>query len=293
MATRDSHAPSVTSLNSGEASQSPSPRDSSLFKAAAKSSGNNAADAAKPAPSSDTAYVLACASMLKERAEDLRPMGPTTNVFLSEDGPIGVHISQAGPNRVVIVGTPVEFQAYKSGKIRFADQVLQVGSNSTAGLKMKQVKVLIADASRPVLIKLQPLCFAGEGRPIVPPEPPTFGYAKEVWAVTSRAWALEKVGEPTAVRVKGELVRWVRAHDKLVLAECGDSSLLGLVIDRVEGRPVSQFGDRELANSLVAKDTVELTLQRCVATAARTCIYCDERGWLEAKFCWHCGESQL
>jgi len=158
---------------------------------------------------------------------------------------------------------------------------------------MKQVKVLIADAFRPVLVKLQPLCFSGQGRPIIPPPPPYFGFSEKVWATTSRSWALEKVGKPYLAQVSSaEGIRWCRSIDKIILAVCPDNEdLIGHVIEAVDGKPTHAMGDRELANWLVNSPGVVLSLQIYAATGAKPCIYCDERGWNVAKFCWNCGKS--
>jgi hypothetical protein len=246
------------------------------------------------AAADSTQYVVMLATFLKERASELRPMGPTVSVLLEDDGPIGVHIAQAGPDRVCIVSCPPAYQAYRCGKIRFGDQLLQVGSNSTLGLKMKQVKLMISDSFRPVSIKLQPLCLSGQGVPMVPPPPPFLGLADRVFELTCRDWALERAGAPCTITVKNtESVRWTRAAAHVLVTSCGeDASAVGMALLAVDGRAVDAMGDRELANSIVlCSKEVALTLQRYEATGARTCIYCGARGWMEAKFCWNCGEN--
>ena len=242
------------------------------------------------------------ANHLKERGDELMPRGPLVEVTFTGDGPIGMHIvnistldseGNKGFDRVVVASAAEGAQA--ENRIFFGEQVIQVGDVQTKGMKMKEVKLMIADAERPVKIILQPLCFRStrdDDFPMCPPMPSTFHDSRLLWGLVSRSYALEALGPERRVR-PNSYVDYISSIPDFVFVRSnkGNESLIeeGERILEVDGRR-----DKLVLEGLLRAEYpgAEIVVQKVHVTGIITCRKCKEREWIFSLYCSHCGAPQ-
>ena len=273
------------------------------------------------------------AAYLKERGHELIPRGPLVEVLFTGDGPIGMHIvnvpnskqpvirgggglldeessflsknspsegtnsrkSVVSTDRVVVASAAEGAQA--DGRIFFGEQVIQVGELLTKGMKMKEVKLLIADAERPVRIVVQPLCFKStrhEDFPLCPPMSPTFTDSKLLWGLLSRSHALEEIGPERRVSPK-TYVDYVSHVPEFVFVraarneEDAEQLFEGDRIIEVD----SKRGKLVLQGLLNAHyPGTQIIVQKVRVSGIIQCFKCNAREWVFSAYCSRCGAPQ-
>jgi len=247
--------------------------------------------------------VVTNANYLKERAAELVPCGPLVDIEFNGDGPIGMHIvnvpvvdtsnGERKSERVVVACAAEGSQA--ENRVFFGEQVIQVNGAPTKGMKMKEVKLMIADAERPVKVVLQPLCFKSSQLndfPLTPPRNPSFQESDLLWGILSRSHALEKVGPERKVKPT-TFVNYISIVPEFVFVRSPqqDHDILseGDRIIEVDG----QSGKAVLAALLRAKyPGSELTVQKVRVSGVVHCHSCNSREWIFSRFCSNCGTAQ-
>lgn len=242
------------------------------------------------------------ANYLKEKGLELCARGPLVDISFRDNGPIGIHIVNVTSqdengktfDRVVVASTSDGAQA--KGRIFFGEQVMQVGDISTKGMRMKEVKLLIADAERPIRIVVQPLCIKGAmdyDFPMCPPISVGFEDGMHLWRLVSRTFALEESSPPRTVHPRNPFgycfvnsnflfVKAVAEEDK-DLMELGD---LVLCVDgKSGGAAAQQLGQAQFPGS-------EVVVQKVHVTGVITCPKCLGREWIFSNYCSHCGAPQ-
>jgi hypothetical protein len=234
------------------------------------------------------------AARLKELAPKLVPRGPSIEVRFDGDGALGLHIVQVG-KRVMVAACASGMEADKCQQVHFGDHVVRVGEVYTKALKMKDVKALIADAKRPVILELQPLGVkGGNGTPLKPPL--TAGESPILWDLRSRIWALEDISKKfTEIVDARQLQRCVVAKPDgsfIVLVETEDGE--GNRVISLRNRFIVELSLKETLDLLYERDNIPLNMLviRVRATDARECSTCFRRGWAKALFCMYCGAKQ-
>jgi hypothetical protein len=238
------------------------------------------------------------AAFLKEHAHELRGRGPLVELVFDGDGPVGMHIVQAGA-RVVVAASAERAQA--ENRVFFGDHVVAVNGTSTRG--MREVKLLIADAERPVNVVLQPLCVHSTRHdcfPLVPPVPAhlkesPYAYTTEFWALVSRAHSLVPAGEPRTVS-PGRHVEWSEPRPGVVLVRAvgpDDGLLLG-VGDRVLAVDGVFERDRisSALKSMARFPGSVLVVQSVRASGTTRCEHCKGRIWTRSLYCARCGRKR-
>ena len=210
--------------------------------------------------------------------------------------PVGLHIVQVG-SRVVVAACAEDMEAAKSGRVHFGDAVVRVGETWTRGMRVKEVKALIAEAKRPVTIALQPLMIrGGASAPLRPPVPEGEDHA--LWGLRSRAWALEDVDPPS---VPDRAIADVRGLPRFVVPLNSTGSPFVALVETTDGVghrvtainsvPLADINLTTACETLMFTDAKPVAVSlRCVeATGAVTCDSCGARGWAEVDACWRCG----
>jgi hypothetical protein len=240
------------------------------------------------------------AQYLKEHGDELIPRGPEIDVTFYGDGPIGMHIVNiptTNSGDLVVIASSAE-GAQAEGRLFFGDQIIKVNDTITKGMKMKEVKLLVADAERPIKLIIQPLCIKStryEDFPLCPPIPEGFNNLSPfVWGLVSRPFALQEDGPKRTVKPTKHVdyisivpeyvfIRTTIKEDEALL-EAGDLIL--------------QVGDRTgkfvLQGLLEAKypNQTEFVVQKVKVTGTVTCPKCNGREWLFSNYCSRCGAPQ-
>ena len=263
--------------------------------------------------------------VLRLRESRLVAVGEPVAVEFQE-GRLGLQIADCN-GRVLVTSFENELdgrmgQAQRCGKIQYASQVVAVAGQSTDGLSMKQVRRLVAKASRPLEIKFQPMKLESGDMLVAPPpivpSPRSGKFRRKSTGPASdrmrilecirRSADLEEVGDPFRVRFHGGVIG-------LKIASAGERVLVSGFEKRPDGRPAQA----ERVNCVEVSDQViEVAGEPCdgldfrgvarmVAAAERPVIitfqpvklavggrrvYCDQcgaRGWADAKYCFSCG----
>lgn len=227
------------------------------------------------------------AQYLESHADLLRARGPLVEVTFEFPGPTGMQIvniackrHEVEFDRVIVASGGAGTPAF--GKVFFGDQLVQVGGVSCLGMKMREVRLMIADCARPMKVVVQPLCLGGKDFPLVPPLPANVAIPEATWKLLTRPTALQPVGMAV-----------VETHKRPVQCVALDQTCVFLAStgQRVVSCNRSTTPEQlwaELTNK--RSTTLELALQCVQAVELVQCAKCgDAEQHVYSRFCARCG----
>ncbi|KAH9261839.1 hypothetical protein BASA81_000495 [Batrachochytrium salamandrivorans] len=227
------------------------------------------------------------AQYLESNAGLLRAKGPLVEVTFESLGPTGMQIvnitcklHEVEFDRVIVATGSINTPAFN--KVFFGDQLVQVGGVSCLGMKMREVRLMIADCPRPMKVVVQPLCIWGQDFPLVPPLPTNLAIPETTWKLLTRAPALQQVGNAVVETHKRPIQCVALDPTRIFLTSTGQH-----IISCNQSTTTEQLW-MELNNK--KSSTFELTLQSVKTVELVSCGKCgNTEQHLFSRFCAQCG----